>query len=48
MNRITKAMSVGAFTVAFALPVLGQTVKVTPLGTHDGEFCALVSAGERH
>jgi len=39
MNRITKAMSVGAFTVAFALPVLGQTVKVTPLGTHDGEFC---------
>ena len=40
MNRITKAMSVGAFTVAFALPVVGQTVKVTPLGTHDGEFCA--------
>ena len=39
MNRITKAMSVGAFTVAFALPVLGQTVKVTPLGSHDGEFC---------
>jgi L-ascorbate metabolism protein UlaG (beta-lactamase superfamily) len=32
-------MSVGAFTVAFALPVLGQTVKVTPLGSHDGEFC---------
>ena len=40
MNRMTKGMSVAAFTAALALPVLGQTVKVTPLGTHDGEFCS--------
>ena len=31
----------GAFMVASAQPSLSQTVKVTPLGSHDGEFCAL-------
>ena len=25
--------------VAVAMPSLAQTVKVTPLGSHDGEFC---------
>src|SRR4029077_14256387 len=39
MKRMTKAMSVAAFTAALALPALGQTVKVAPLGSHDGEFC---------
>ncbi len=27
--------------VAAAVPAAGQTVKVTPLGSHDGEFCRL-------
>ena len=30
---------VGALSAALALPVLGQTVKVTTLGGIDGEFC---------
>jgi L-ascorbate metabolism protein UlaG (beta-lactamase superfamily) len=29
-----------AFTIASAQPASSQTVKVTPLGSHDGEFCA--------
>ena len=32
--------AVGAFGVALTLPVVAQTVKVTPLGGIDGEFCA--------
>jgi len=31
----------GAVAVAGAQPARSQTVKVTPLGSHDGEFCAL-------
>jgi L-ascorbate metabolism protein UlaG (beta-lactamase superfamily) len=31
----------GACTIASAQPSSSQTVKVTPLGSHDGEFCAL-------
>src|SRR5215471_17143242 len=30
----------GAFTIASAQPSWSQTVKVTPVGSHDGEFCA--------
>ena len=30
----------GALVAALAVPAFAQTVKVTPLGTHDGEFCA--------
>ena len=32
--------AVGALGVALTLPVVAQTVKVTPLGGIDGEFCA--------
>ena len=32
--------AVAALLSALAFPVVAQTVKVTPLGTHDGEFCA--------
>ena len=39
MNRLTSLASVGALCAALTLPVLGQTVKVTPLGGIDGEFC---------
>src|SRR3984893_610214 len=39
MNRSTLLASIGALGAALALPVLGQTVKVTPLGGIDGEFC---------
>jgi L-ascorbate metabolism protein UlaG (beta-lactamase superfamily) len=39
MNRSTWVATMGAFGVALALPVLAQTVKVTPLGGIDGEFC---------
>ena len=35
--RIAAAAALGA---ALSLPVLAQTVKVTPLGGIDGEFCA--------
>jgi L-ascorbate metabolism protein UlaG (beta-lactamase superfamily) len=43
MTRITKPMGLAtaAFAAAlFAQPAFAQHVKVTPLGTHDGEFCA--------
>ena len=40
MNRFAKILVCGALGAAFALPVLAQTVKVTPLGGIDGEFCA--------
>jgi len=39
MNRSTWLASVGAVVSALSLPVMGQTVKVTPLGGIDGEFC---------
>ena len=38
MNRSIAFL--GAVGAALALPVLAQTVKVTPLGGFDGEFCA--------
>jgi L-ascorbate metabolism protein UlaG (beta-lactamase superfamily) len=39
MNRSTWIVALGAFGVALSFPVLAQTVKVTPLGGIDGEFC---------
>ena len=39
MNRLTRIAALGAISAALAFPVLGQTVKVTPLGGIDGEFC---------
>lgn len=39
MNRSTWIAAFGAFSVALAFPVVAQTVKVTPLGGIDGEFC---------
>ncbi|MEO6409203.1 MAG: MBL fold metallo-hydrolase [Burkholderiaceae bacterium] len=40
MNRSTWIAALGACCAALALPALAQTVKVTPLGSIDGEFCA--------
>jgi L-ascorbate metabolism protein UlaG (beta-lactamase superfamily) len=37
MNRW---IAMGSLAAALAAPAFAQTVKVTPLGTHDGEFCA--------
>ena len=39
MNRSTRIAALGALGAALALPVLAQTVKVSPLGGIDGEFC---------
>jgi L-ascorbate metabolism protein UlaG (beta-lactamase superfamily) len=39
MNRYTLIALLGALSAALAFPVLAQTVKVTPLGGIDGEFC---------
>ena len=39
MIRSTWIALLGAFGVALAFPILAQTVKVTPLGGIDGEFC---------
>jgi L-ascorbate metabolism protein UlaG (beta-lactamase superfamily) len=39
MNRSTWIAALGAISTALAFPVLAQTVKVTPLGGIDGEFC---------
>jgi L-ascorbate metabolism protein UlaG (beta-lactamase superfamily) len=39
MSRSTWTVVVGALSAALAFPVLAQTVKVTPLGGIDGEFC---------
>ena len=39
MNRSTWIAAVAACSAALAFPVLAQTVKVTPLGSIDGEFC---------
>jgi L-ascorbate metabolism protein UlaG (beta-lactamase superfamily) len=37
----TVLIAMAALTIAGAQPSLAQNVKVTPLGSHDGEFCAL-------
>jgi len=39
MNRSTRIAALGALAAALSVPVLAQTVKVTPLGGIDGEFC---------
>jgi L-ascorbate metabolism protein UlaG (beta-lactamase superfamily) len=39
MNRSTWIAALGVFGAAVAFPVLAQSVKVTPLGGIDGEFC---------
>jgi L-ascorbate metabolism protein UlaG (beta-lactamase superfamily) len=39
MNRWTWLTAFAAFGAALTFPVLAQTVKVTPLGGIDGEFC---------
>jgi len=40
MKRSTRIAALGAAMAALAFPTLAQTVKVTPLGGFDGEFCA--------
>ena len=40
MMRPSRLAALGALSAVFAMPVLAQTVKVTPLGGFDGEFCA--------
>jgi len=39
VNRSPWIAAVFAFGAALACPVVAQTVKVTPLGGIDGEFC---------
>ena len=39
MNRSTWIAALGTISAALALPALAQTVKVTPLGGIEGEFC---------
>lgn len=39
-HRFARLASLGALGALLALPALAQTVKVTPLGGIDGEFCA--------
>ena len=39
MNRSTRIATLGTLSAALAFPALAQTVKVTPLGGIDGEFC---------
>ena len=39
MNRSIRIAALALFSAALSLPVLAQTVKVTPLGGIDGEFC---------
>ena len=40
MNRLNRSAAAGALCLVLALPAVAQTVKVTPLGGIDGEFCA--------
>ncbi len=41
MPRMTLAIALaGCMTAVAMTPALAQTVKVTPLGSHEGEFCA--------
>lgn len=39
MMRSTRIAALGALSLALAFPALALTVKVTPLGSIDGEFC---------
>jgi L-ascorbate metabolism protein UlaG (beta-lactamase superfamily) len=39
MKRLNRIAALGALGAALSLPALAQTVKVTPLGGIDGEFC---------
>jgi L-ascorbate metabolism protein UlaG (beta-lactamase superfamily) len=39
MKILTSVLALGAVCAALATPVFAQTVKVTPLGGIDGEFC---------
>ena len=39
MNRSTWMAALGVLGAALTFPALAQTVKVTPLGGIDGEFC---------
>ena len=40
MNRLTWTATLGVLCAALIHPAVAQTVKVTPLGGFDGEFCA--------
>jgi len=40
MNRLTWTTALGVLCAALIHPAVAQTVKVTPLGGFDGEFCA--------
>jgi len=40
MSRHSRFAAIAVLGAAFSLPVAAQTVKVTPLGGFDGEFCA--------
>jgi len=44
MKRSTRIAALGAAMAALAIPTLAQTVKITPLGGFDGEFCAQARA----
>lgn len=39
MNRCTRIACAGALVAGLSVSALAQGVKVTPLGSHDGEFC---------
>jgi L-ascorbate metabolism protein UlaG (beta-lactamase superfamily) len=39
LNRSTRIAALGTLCLAFTFPALALTVKVTPLGSIDGEFC---------
>jgi L-ascorbate metabolism protein UlaG (beta-lactamase superfamily) len=41
MKRSIRIAALGAVAAGLAFPAIAQTVKVTPLGGFDGEFCAL-------
>ena len=41
MKILNSMLTLGAVCVALAFPALAETVKVTPLGGIDGEFCPL-------
>jgi hypothetical protein len=40
MPRTTLALALAGCMTTAAMPAWAQTVKVTPLGSHEGEFCA--------
>jgi len=39
MNRSNRLAAVGVVCATLAVPAVAQTVKITPLGGIDGEFC---------